>query len=110
MLTAQELLEANRIKLPHHKLGKQSSICPECSHTRTKAHQNTECLSVKIDARGATWHCNHCGWSGPEKGKGKANGHARDHFEATYDYADKDGIIRFRKVRAPGNNVWLQRP
>src|SRR5262249_3394044 len=43
------------------------SICPKCSHDRKK--KKLKCLSVKIDADGACWHCNHCEWSGPEKGQ-----------------------------------------
>jgi hypothetical protein len=97
MMTAQELLEQNGIWLKSYKPGQYFAICPECSHKRLKAHQRTPCLGVKIDDRGATWHCNHCGWSGPEKGWGKSNGRDRHHenVEAVYDY------IGFQKVRYP---------
>jgi hypothetical protein len=97
MITAQELLEANGIKLDSYKPGQHYVTCPHCSHTRIK--KKAKCLGVLIDADGksACWNCGHCGWSGPKKGNGKskANGHAREHFEATYDY---DG---FQKVRYP---------
>jgi len=53
---AQELLEQNGIRLKNYNPGQHSTTCPECS----KAH-----LSVKIDDKGATWYCHHCGWKGP---------------------------------------------
>jgi len=74
MLTAQELLERNGIRLSDYKPGQHCRTCPRCSAKRSKAHQSLKVLSVKIDADGATWHCNHCGWAGPEKGNGKSNG------------------------------------
>src|SRR5262245_61246656 len=94
MMTAQELLEANHIRLKNYAPGEHSTICPECSAKRSKAHQKTPCLSIKIDADGATWCCHHCGWSGPEKGPGGGNGQDGP-FAATYDYP------RFQKVRYP---------
>src|SRR5262245_34117125 len=94
MMTAQELLNANGIYLKSNEPGERPTTCPHCSHTRSHSNQKTPCLSVKIDDRGATWHCNHCGWSGPEKGSAKSNGQGGD-FAATYDYPG------FQKVRYP---------
>jgi hypothetical protein len=94
MMTAQELLEANHIRLNSYKPGQHSTTCPQCSRTRSVPHQKTKCLGIKIDDKGATWHCNHCGWTGPEKGQGKSNGAGGD-FAATYDYPG------FQKVRYP---------
>ena len=93
-LTAQELLEGAGIMLSDYRPGQHHRTCPRCSAKRSKAHQSLKVLGVKIDADGATWHCNHCGWAGPEKGKGKSNG-AGDEFAATYDYPG------FQKVRYP---------
>src|SRR5262249_1056838 len=118
--TAQELLEANHIRLKNYNPGKHSTICPQCWDERSRAGQKKKCLSVKIDNDGECWHCNHGGWSGPEKGSGKSSGwkepekdqrtaasnvvqlanrHASDGqgdtFVATYDYPD------FQKVRYP---------
>jgi hypothetical protein len=93
-LIAQELLERNGIRLSDYKPGQHCQTCPRCSAKRSEAHQSLKVLSVKIDADGATWHCNHCGWAGPEKGNGKSNG-AGGEFPATYDYPG------FQKVRYP---------
>src|SRR5262245_32659157 len=91
-MSPQELLEANGIKLESHNPGRYYSVCPHCSAGRSRAHQNSECLGITIDADGARWGCNHCGWTGPEKG----SGNGRDaKFEAMYDY------IGFQKVRYP---------
>ena len=98
MMTAQELLEANGIKLASYAEGKHNTTCPNCSAKRSRAHQQTKCLGVLIDEKGACWCCNHCGWSGPEKGRGKGNGHDES-FEAIYDYG------AFQKVRYPEGHV-----
>jgi hypothetical protein len=94
MMSAQELLEANGIRLKDYKPGEHSTTCPDCSDKRKRENQKKECLSVKIDGQGATWMCHHCGWSGPEKGNGRSNGQDGE-FVATYDYAG------FQKVRYP---------
>src|SRR5262245_7308578 len=94
VMTPQDLLEANGFKLKSYAQGNHTSICPKCSRERSHANQKTECVSVKIDDKGATWCCHHCGWSGPEKGSGKGNGAGGD-FAATYDYPG------FQKVRYP---------
>jgi hypothetical protein len=94
-MTPQELLETNGIQLKSYAPGNYSHTCPECSAKRSKAHQKTECLSVKIDGQGATWYCHHCGLSGPGKGQQqRSNGHGGG-FAATYDYPG------FQKVRFP---------
>ena len=58
------------------------------------------------------WGCNHCGWTGPEKGSGdRSNGKERNDLPA-YVYRDADGVPRFRKVRnLPGREprFWLER-
>ena len=94
MMTAQELLEGAGITLSDYRPGQHHRTCPRCSAKRSKAHHSLKVLGVKIDADGATWHCNHCGWAGPEKGKDKSNG-AGGEFAATYDYPG------FQKVRYP---------
>src|SRR5262249_39340969 len=97
MMTAQELLERNGIRLSDYKPGQHCRTCPRCSAKRRKEHQSLKVLGVKIDAGGATWHCNHCGWAGPEKGSG-GNGHDSDNFIAVYDYPG------FQKVRYPNGH------
>ena len=97
-LTAQELLEGAGITLSDYRPGQHHRTCPLCSAKRRKEHQPLQVLGVKIDADGATWHCNHCGWAGPEKGKHKSNG-AGGEFAAIYDYPG------FQKVRYPKGHV-----
>jgi twinkle protein len=40
--------------------GNVKTLCPQCSHTRTK--KTDPCLSVDIDK--GVWHCHNCAWSG----------------------------------------------
>jgi hypothetical protein len=98
MSTAQELLNTHGIVLDSYAPGRYYATCPECSRDRKKpGHKNAECLGVTIDAKGARWGCNHCNWTGPEKGGGTRK---RDEWPS-YIYRDRDGVIRFRKVRKP---------
>jgi AAA domain len=111
-MTVEELLNRAGIHLDSYAMGDHASICPRCSATRKTHHQTLKCLGVKIDDRGVTWHCNHCEWSGPEKGTGQGNGHNHS-FAAIYDYHDKDGVLRFQKVRNPigaKNRFFMRRP
>lgn len=41
--------------------GDQKLTCPRCSEQRR--NKTDPCLSLKIDDRGAAWHCHHCDWS-----------------------------------------------
>jgi Protein of unknown function (DUF3631) len=107
-MTAQDLLAKNGIKLESCAPGRHYTTCPKCSRTRGKAHQNNKVLGVTIEADGSVrWGCNHCGWSGPEKGSGE-----RQELP-TYIYRDRDGVPRFRKVRnLPGREprFWIDYP
>jgi hypothetical protein len=107
-VTVDELLRANKISLKSTAPGRHYTICPKCSHTRTKAHQRTKVLGVTIDANAAYWGCNHCGWTGPAKGNGAANGRADHHV--VYDYYDESGLLLFQKVRGPNKKFWQRRP
>src|SRR5262245_9316180 len=114
MMTPQELLNANGIYLKSYEPGEHSTTCNNCSHTRSRAGQKKECLSVKIDGQGACWHCNHCNWSGPEKGSGKSNGHTASDAGKAYIYPAADGTPAFRKVRGYDKDgkkfFWIERP
>lgn len=56
-------LESFGIKIRSPRVGENTATCPKCSHERRK--KNNPCLSVKIEPEGgATWNCNHCGWTG----------------------------------------------
>ena len=54
MMTAQELLERNGIRLSDYKPGQHYRTCPRCSAKRRKEHQSLKVFGVKIDADGAT--------------------------------------------------------
>jgi hypothetical protein len=113
-MTPQDLLAAHNIHLASTAPGRYYTTCPQCSAKRSKAHQRNKVLGVTIDANGAHWGCNHCGWTGPENGGGKSgNGGGGEGFAATYDYTDADGALLFQKVRnSPGREprFWLRRP
>ena len=120
MMTAQELLEQNGIRLQSYEPGEHSTICPDCSHKRKPENQKKECLSVKIDEKGATWYCHHCRWSGPPKDPTENGGDRSKH--PTYIYRTADGTSAFRKLRgfdkdgqkffwierADGNGGWIK--
>jgi len=97
MKEAENILHAHGIKLRTYWPGQYYTTCPQCSAKRSKKHRQTKCLGVKIEANGRViWHCNHCDWSGPEKPE------RRDRkIVPTYKYRDRDGAIRFGKVRNP---------
>jgi twinkle protein len=42
--------------------GEVATLCPKCSHTRSKKNQNHKCLSVNLTTN--VWHCFNCEWSG----------------------------------------------
>src|SRR5713226_7778672 len=92
-MSVEDLLRANGIDLPDTRPGSYATTCPVCSRNRKKEHQKLKCLGVKIDARGACWGCNHCGWSGGGYGDRK--------FIAVYDYVDASGNLLWQKLRNP---------
>jgi hypothetical protein len=107
MTTAQELLTRHGINLESYAPGRYYTTCPKCSHTRSTPNQKLKVLGITIGDDGSVcWGCNHCTYSGPEKGSGERR-------ELTsYVYRDADGTPRFRKVRnAPGREprFWLER-
>ena len=108
-MNAAELLRKHGITLTDTKPGRYYTTCPECSKDRKKpGHKSAECLGVTIDGDGVRWGCNHCGWTGPEKGGGGGKSEL-----PSYIYRDRDGVIRFRKVRnRPGKEprFWLEQP
>jgi hypothetical protein len=97
MKEAENILHAHGIKLRTYRPSQYYTTCPQCSAKRSKAHQRTKCLGVKIEASGRViWHCNHCDWSGPKKPE-----RTDRKIVPTYIYRDRDGVIRFGKVRNP---------
>jgi hypothetical protein len=105
----EDFLADHGIRLDGYGEGSHRSTCPKCSHLRQPSHRKIKVLEVKIDAKGAVWHCHHCEWSTP---KGARNGKG-DNIAATYDYRNKDGELVFQKVRKlhhkPGEGRFLVR-
>jgi twinkle protein len=50
------------IILPPGASGNVKTICPECSHGRSRQHVREKCLSVNVED--GIWLCHHCQWSG----------------------------------------------
>jgi putative DNA primase/helicase len=115
MSAQADLLQAHHIALDDFRPGRHYTTCPECSSTRARAHRMLKCLGVTIEPDGKVfWGCNHCNWSGPEKGvRAKANGAGQPELP-TYEYRDAGGVIRFRKVRrnlsGGEKTFWLEQP
>ncbi|MCA1668315.1 MAG: AAA family ATPase [Thermomicrobia bacterium] len=53
------------IEIPPNARGNVKTQCPQCSHTRQRAHIRERCLSV--DTESGLWRCHHCEWSGKLK-------------------------------------------
>jgi hypothetical protein len=109
-MTPHELLAKHNISLKSYAPGRYYTTCPKCSHTRSKPHQKSPVLGVTIGDNGSVcWGCNHCTWSGPAK----ASGERQPRELTSHIYRDKDGVVRFRKVRnLPGREprFWLEQP
>jgi Protein of unknown function (DUF3631) len=107
MMTPQETLTKHGINLKSYAPGRHYTTCPKCSHTRSRPHQRNKVLGITIGDDGSVcWGCNHCAWTGPEKGSGERR------ELVSHIYRDKDGVVRFRKVRnLPGREprFWLER-
>jgi hypothetical protein len=108
MTTAQEMLIKHGITLESTSPGRYYTACPKCSHTRSREHRKHKVLGITIGDDGSVfWGCNHCSWTGPEKGSGERR-ELQSHV-----YRDADGTPRFRKVRnVPGRDprFWLEQP
>jgi hypothetical protein len=110
-MNVEKLLTKNSIRLESYAPGRHYTTCPKCSHTRSGPHQKIKVLGITIGDDGSVcWGCNHCAWTGPEKGSGER----RERRELiSHIYRDKDGVVRFRKVRnLPGRDpkCWFERP
>jgi hypothetical protein len=110
-MTPQETLTKHGINLESYAPGRHYTTCPKCSHTRSAPNRKSKVLGITIADDGSVcWGCNHCAWTGPEKGSGKP----QERRELTsHLYRDKDGVVRFRKVRnLPGRDpkCWFERP
>jgi hypothetical protein len=93
---AAELLRQHGINVSLDRgPGEYRVICPDCSPKRKKKAEKDLSVCLKEDG-GVTWYCHHCAWSGPPKGSG-----AKKEIAPTHIYRDRDGIIRFGKVRNP---------
>jgi predicted P-loop ATPase len=108
MMTIDDLLEANRIHLKSTAPGRHYTTCPQCSHKRAKPHQKIKVLGVTIDDRGATWGCNHCGWTGPEKGTGGSDGPAQSFITHEYSGAKDEHLRKVRNHPGRTPRFWWQ--
>src|SRR4051794_6748469 len=99
--SAVELLREHGIAYQKTQSGKWTTSCPQCDGGY---------LSVKVDNKGAVWHCASCKWSGPPRrarsaprltntSKTKTNGNAAKKKPTgklgpiieTHDYTDEHG-------------------
>ena len=112
VMTPEALLARHGIHLECTAPGRHYTTCPKCSAGRRQQNQKEKVLGVTIDGKGARWGCNHCGWTGPEKGTGANNGR-QQRPAATYDYHAASGELIFQKVRNPPGHAprfWCRRP
>lgn len=93
MPASHQLLNGVGIYLRVYDSGRYYTTCPNCSDKRQTRHQKLKCLGVTIRDDRVFWGCNHCGWTGPERGSG-GNGPTR----AEWPHYDYGGL---RKVRTP---------
>jgi hypothetical protein len=105
--TPNELLRAHNINISSTAPGRYYTTCPKCSAGRMRSHQKSKVLGVTINGNGAHWGCNHCGWTGPQKGNGSDRGAENI---VTYDYLDENGVLLFQKVRGPRKKFWQRKP
>ena len=100
-----EFLAAQSIHIASTAPGQYNTTCPRCSADRKRGNQSKKVLGVKIDDKGVCWHCNHCEWTGPEKG---VNGES--YIDRTYDYVDETGALLFQAVRKIPKDFRQRRP
>ena len=94
-MTVTELLTKHGIALADTKPGRYYTTCPQCSKDRRSRTQSAKCLGVTIEADGGVrWGCNHCPWTGPEKGSGE-----RQELQSLRLSRRRRRAARFRKVR-----------
>lgn len=99
-MTVTELLTKHGIALADTKPGRHYTTCPKCSKGRKKP--GAKCLGVTIERDGAHWGCNHCGWTGPEKGSG-----ARRNNNELVSYNLPGREPRFWCRRPNGSGGWI---
>jgi hypothetical protein len=114
-MSPEDLHRQNGITLDSYAPGRYYTTCPNCSAGRSTAeHRREKVLGVTIEADGSVrFGCNHCPWTGPQKGCGERGNVADGPALPFYLYRDLAGVVRFRKVRnAPGRKprFWLEHP
>jgi hypothetical protein len=97
MKSAAELLRQHGITVTLEGPGEYPTTCPRCSPQRQKKDKKDLSVALKEDG-GVAWYCHHCQWSGPPKGSGAKSDKK---IVPTHIYRDREGIIRFGKVRNP---------
>jgi hypothetical protein len=98
MKTPQELLRAHGIDYVETKTGTYTTNCPTCKGGY---------LTVKIDRRGACWHCHDCKLSGPQPSEKEDKGSGDlGPIKAVFDYTNETGellfqVLKFEPLNAP---------
>jgi len=109
--SAQEILTHYSLHSPSIAPGRYYTTCPQCSGSRTRAHQKLECLGITIDDKGVNFGRNHCGWTGGAYYASKLNGSGGNAaFVAVYDYVDRDGVLLFQVCRRADKQFPQRRP
>ena len=111
MKTATDILREYGLSAPPSGKDRHYTTCPKCSAGRSRAHQRAECLGITVDAEGARFGCNHCGWTGGGYFNGRTNGRTHsDPFIAIYDYTDDSGELLFQVCRRADKQFPQRRP
>jgi hypothetical protein len=93
MKIASDILREFGISPPPPGKDRYYTTCPQCSATRSRAHQRSACLGVSITDDGVKFGCNHCNWTG---GKKFINGKDQTRPKITeFPYEDENGTTLF---------------
>jgi hypothetical protein len=96
MKTASDILREFGISPPPPGRDRYYTTCPQCSATRSRAHQKAECLGVTITNDGVLFGCNHCNWKGGRRFvNGKDRVRPRQGVVAEFPYHDESGNVLF---------------
>jgi hypothetical protein len=120
MRTAESILAEHGIEPPPPGKNRYYTVCPQCSASRSRAHQKTPCLGVTVTKDGVRWGCNHCDFRSGGFFNGKGNGRGGDEFVAMYSYTNENDELLFQVCRTAekqfpqrrpdGNGGWIWNP
>ena len=108
MTSAAELLRQHGITLTDTKPGRYYSVCPQCSKDRQKPRPDAVPRHHRRGDGRVRWGCNHCGWTGPEKGSGSF---ADADGQTFYFYRDREASSVSARCAIGGRAAfWLEQP